>query len=640
MTFDSDASPNALSKLPSMTAAGALPAALDRLRQAAEGGRPDELGDAVEAVRRLDPDHPRMHLAHGLLLKSLGRPQDAVAPLIRGYEGLAASHGDSDAAGRLELLLQALQKDGGGYAMMKPAAVVSRNASVLKLFIQFACNDGHFREADEAARRLREVTGQAWRDAEDVIAVGLSFTALFTPPFTGGAVTLPAGLEPGTLHHSLVVPGLIAQAVRSFGLEEGFAEPLMKALDAFGIFSEASARDCLSQLLRHGADACALRFYDLAEPRLSRQARIAMLDEAIGSSIVRGKPAMFNGCQQRFVRATGCRTAGLTRLASYVGTASQKAPGWSAILDEFYRIAAAEAGALSAPPAGAGAQELPFRIRQLQEARPLRSGADGRIDVFLKCVKRPFDIQPFLSFWMDCFGRSDRYRIRLLDDTGLDLKSAFPQYAIHDSQSLRAGRNLAQEMIGEARRPLNMLGWESIANLTPFMLAESDWFWNIDADDIAPMLDLQSGPDLIRRKLEEVETFSRRSGVMAMSYDLWASAHYLLDHGYHWTFGISLCRKDLRLLDRLLSSFAGIDLPTFKINIDHLFSRLSDGFLAQGAYDGLFASFVFDGIRVLQLDPKGTHIHHGSGGLTKRLSFHEDDRIYIQQHLHGKTVIV
>ncbi|MBP2297606.1 hypothetical protein [Azospirillum picis] len=636
MPLDPDAPP-----MPAEDPSAALRAALGRLRQATQERRPDELGEAVEAVRRLDPDHPHMHLAHGLLLRSLGRPHDAVAPTIRGYERLINLRGDPAAANRLDALLQAMRQDGNGHVMMRPAALVSKNAAVLRLFVQLACDGGHFQDADEAARRLRELTGQAWRDAEDAIAIGMGVTTVFTPP-PDVAVTLPAGLEPGTLHHSLVVPGLIVQAARTIGLDAS-AGPLLAALDAFGIFSDASAHDCLNQLLRHGADACALRFYDAAEPRLSLQKRVEMLDDAIGSAILRGKPAAFNGYQQRFAKATGCRTGGLTRLASHVGVNSRKAPGWSPILDEFYRIAATQAAAqaTSRSRTASGAGAPPFRIRQLAEARPVQpQSADGKIDVFLKCVKRPFDIQPFVSFWMECFGRSDRYRIRLLDDTGLDLKQAFPQHAIHDSRSLRAGRNLAQEMIGEARRPLNMLGWESIANLTPFMLSDSEWFWNIDADDIAPMLDLQSGPDLVRSKLEEVEVFSRRSGVMAMSYDLWASVHYLLNHSYHWTFGISLCRKDPPLLDRLLTSFAGVDLPIFRINIDHLFSRLSDGSLAQGAYADLFASFVFNGVRVLQLDPQGNRIHHGGGGLSKRLSFHEDDRLYVQQRLHGKTLIV
>lgn len=514
-----------------------------------------------------------------------------------------------------------------GHTFLKPLALMSSDISVLETFLTVACNCGQFEDAASTIRRLKQLTARNYLDAEKTVEIGQKVQNLLHSEASMLELHKSYFNELGDWHHSVVTQAVIGAAEYCGRLDSSFAQPLAEALEACGVYLDAAVLGALRHLLMLGRDACAMDFLDLTMDQLSPASTTTILDYAIASAVHRDAMEAALLYAQRFEQVTACATAGFCRISSHVGIRARNRPGWAEYL-----------GALRPKQAETDSALAPLGRPFPSEGPAYRS--DGRIDVFLKCVKRPFDIHPFISFWMECFNDPDRYRIVILDDTGLNLAEHYSQYSIGASCSIREGMNEALAFFSQSRRPLNLLGWESVANLTPFAQTESQWFWNIDADDIRPILNDKVNMDDVRSKLRDIENFAEDSDLMAISYDLWASAHYLFDHGYHWTFGICLCRSAPHLLGRMFGSLAGCDVPTFRINLDHLFSRLSDGRLGGSEYSCYFASFIFDKITVLQKDPQGNEFYHMHQSMKKRLGYDSDMRRYVQDRLHFKTVVV
>jgi hypothetical protein len=611
------------------TTGAATELAVAKLRGAFSGREASAIEAALAALEQLEPNHPEVHLARAYLLENQGRRVEAGAARIRGYERALDTRGDPTARRLLDGMLKTALAERRGLAMVRPTAQLSSNAAVLETFVRLACNEGHFEEAEGALERLAPLK----RDLVEAVALGRRFDTLVAFA-QDGAVTFDSTLvEQEAVHHSLVTQALIGAAVRRSRLTDAFGRSLHQALRMLGLWSDAAARGSMRHLTTLGHDACAEAFFDSAGPSLSRLAAIEILDEALISCLRRGAFAAFSRYAERLDKVSGCRLAGLTRLASQVGVKAGRSPPWAALLDRLYEDAAARAETVEASVRG-----IPRKSGHT--IQPLAAPTEGRIDVFLKCVRRPFDIRPFVTFWLECFADTSRYRVRLLDDSGLDLKGAYAQYPIHDSRSLREGPTPALDLIRNGRTPLDMLGWESVANLTPFFETSSKWFWNIDADDIRPLLTPGMSVETVRRRIKLVETHALRSNLLALSYDLWASAHYLLDHGYHWTFGLCLCRSAPSLLDAIISSMGNVDIPSFKINIDHLLSRASDGYVGNREFTDLFSSFVFDGVSILQLDVNGREIYHSCSGLMKTVSYQRGSNMGFTSRLNEKTVVI
>ncbi|MGU3537393.1 hypothetical protein [Methylobacterium sp. A54F] len=610
-----------------MTDLDATERAVKHLRAQFAVGDRAALISGIEALRALEPDHPDVHLATASLLEMQGLMVEAVAARIRGYARAVSLTGDPTARALLNGVLARALNAPDGYEMLRPAALESNEPAILEAFVTVACNHGHFDAAACALRKLQSRNGGAYRDAADAISLGQGITALLTFKPDSVIVHPPAEVDWEPPHHSAVAQAVIGAAARRGRLTAAFAQPLAASLAVTGVLNAASVLNALRLLLVLGGDACCEAFLKLMLDRLSAGQTSEFLDHAIVSATNRSAVEAALRYGRLLDQVTACPVASLYRLSSRLGVRAHRQPAWSAVLNELQE-------------AQRNAREIELAPLHLFPASDPAYRSDERIDVFLKCVKRPFDIHPFVSFWMACFNDPARYRIRLLDDSGLDLAGHYDRYPIAESRSLRDGPNEARVLFKDGRRPLNLLGWESIANLTPFELTGSRWFWNIDADDIRPLLDPRTTLDQVRAKLRAVEDFAADADLMAISYDLWASAHYLFDHGYHWTFGICLCRSNPQRLGRMLASMAGCDLPAFRINLDHLFSRLSDGSLAAGRYSSDFASFIFDGPPVLQKDVNGSEVYHYYAHLKKRLAFDVGSSVYVQNHLHPKTLVV
>ncbi|WP_342152831.1 hypothetical protein [Methylorubrum sp. SB2] len=514
-----------------------------------------------------------------------------------------------------------------GHALLRPLALISSDLSVLETFLTVSCNQGQFEDASLTLQRLKKITNLSYIDAEKTVKIGRKVLKLLQLDPNKLSLQSVDLYERGVWHHSVVTQAVIGAAEHCGRLDSSFAKPLADALEADGFYLDAAVLGALRHLLVLGRDACAIAFLDLTVERLSITSKAAILDYAIASAVHRDAMEAALHYARRFEQVTACTTAGFRRITSHVGIRARNRPGWAESLRAL-RPEQAVTDSVVAPS-----------VRPFPSEEPVYR-SDGRIDVFLKCVKRPFDIHPFVSFWMECFNDPDRYRIVVLDDTGLNLKDHYSQYSPSASHSIRDGFNEAHTLFLQSRRPLNLLGWESIANLTPFAQTKSRWFWNIDADDIRPLLSENVNMGHIRSKLQDIENFAEDSGLMAISYDLWASVHYLFDHGYHWTFGICLCRSEPYLLGRMFAAMAGCDIPSFRINLDHLLSRLSDGRLGDHEFSRYFASFIFDRVMVLQKDPQGNEIYHMHQSMKKRIGYDPDMRRYVQDRLHPKTVVI
>lgn len=597
----------------------------------------DALALAIEALRARDPDHPDVALATAALLAHQGRPVEAAAARLCGYDRALARTGDPEARRLLEAALAAARAGADSYQMLQTAAARTRHPGLLDAFVAAALEQGQFAEAADALARLEYLTERRDADAHDTLALGRRVAAHCADD-QAAADGLPgllhewaarramAGRLP--LHHSGLTAALIGGATRAGAPATGLAEMLVVGLRALDCLGDAAVSHAARLLLTLGQDAGAEAFLDATAHHRTRASSLAILDHAIGAAIARGAPAALERYGRRLDAETGCPSAGLVRITGRLGVEARHHPAWAEWLRGLTRSYPA------APTAAAAARQRSFPALV---TAPL---SDERIDVFLKCVRRPFDIRPFLAFWLDCFDDPTRYRIRLLDDSGLDLTALTDRYTIHSQASLRAGMNEARALFDASGRPLNLLGWESVANLTPFAQTGTRWFWNIDADDIRPLLAAGAAPRTLRPQLRAVEAFARERNLMAISYDLWASVHYLIEHGYHWTFGIALCRSDPPLLGAMLASLAGCDVPQFKINLDHLLSRLADGSLAGGRYANYFSSFAFDRLWVHQKDLEGIDIFHGVENMRKLIKVSADNAIPMQDRLHTKTLLV
>lgn len=224
------------------------------------------------------------------------------------------------------------------------------------------------------------------------------------------------------------------------------------------------------------------------------------------------------------------------------------------------------------------------------------------MDVFLKVVDRPFSIFQALDGWVKLFRQDSSYNIVFLNDSSHDLVA---RYGIGTQIKLRSTEQafIAQQ-IQNASPIKHHFHWAGVANLAPFKLSQTEFFWNIDADDIFPNNDFEL------EHLKKVEQIAKNEDLLSFSYDLSGTIHFLFpDIDHHWTFGIHLGKK-IKEVDKFVAGI-GVDVPPFGINLDHIFSRISEGKLFDGKYKGKIKQFIFDDRLVIQRLTGGEFMVHG-----------------------------
>lgn len=217
------------------------------------------------------------------------------------------------------------------------------------------------------------------------------------------------------------------------------------------------------------------------------------------------------------------------------------------------------------------------------------------IDVVLKIKDRAWDVVPYVQRWIDIFSEVGDHRIIIWDDRRNDHK---PLPAVTKVVKRSDLPNLDEIESIIHRSAIAQTWYEAgIAHLASYYVAETPFFWNIDADDL--MFLEQVNPETI----QHVEMHAIQSDVLAFSWDISWSYHcrFTLDHPHHWTFGVAFCKRDLIAVMDVLGQKNIGPVPWLN-NIDYVFE------VAKGKHK--IESFVFP--NVLRV---ADEIDHGYDGI-------------------------
>jgi len=203
-----------------------------------------------------------------------------------------------------------------------------------------------------------------------------------------------------------------------------------------------------------------------------------------------------------------------------------------------------------------------------------------RIDVVLKVKDRPYDQMKYLEFWLDTFKNEEKYRVLIWDDTSdRKVKSLIGDFRaeIVTKKDL-SNWNEIQHMVDFSEIAL---GWRkaAYAHIAAFYIAQTQYFWNIDADD------MKFKKPLSEARLYEIEQYAQNANIFATSWDIyWSKNLAFPSHPHHWSFGVAFLKRDIDYLSEIMK-LSG-DLPPWAVNIDVLFEYVKPFRSVQ--------SFVFD----------------------------------------------
>jgi len=188
------------------------------------------------------------------------------------------------------------------------------------------------------------------------------------------------------------------------------------------------------------------------------------------------------------------------------------------------------------------------------------------IDVILKCCNRPWDITLYLDYWIEVFGQYPKYNIIIWNDSKIDLSEKYPDIKIVTKENFKFRDKLNSLLKNSCIKKRRWLD-SGFAILSTFYIAETDIFWNIDADD------MMFEKPVNMKILENIENYLRNNNLFSMSWDIWWSnffrdTNHLIDF-HRWAFGIACCKKDLKFLEDILTTIKSDEIVP-PINIDNI----------------------------------------------------------------------
>ena len=187
------------------------------------------------------------------------------------------------------------------------------------------------------------------------------------------------------------------------------------------------------------------------------------------------------------------------------------------------------------------------------------------IDVFLK-INRDDEMAYYsLEYWIKVFSLNPKYNIKILADIPLSKDFNFP---IVPS---KAGIDVKYKTLFNQTRGAKWR-FATRAFLSCYEYAETNFFWNIDADDT--YYDLS--PRIIAEYLIEIERISSKEQIDCFSQDFYRSTTISNNrHVYdHWSFGISFQNQHaVKKLQNLTAEDFKYK-PPFLFNLDFLFQYL------------------------------------------------------------------
>lgn len=203
-----------------------------------------------------------------------------------------------------------------------------------------------------------------------------------------------------------------------------------------------------------------------------------------------------------------------------------------------------------------------------------------RIDVVLKVKDRPYDQMKYLGFWLETFKNEEKYRVLIWDDT----KNKKVKSLIGDLRAeVVTEKDLSNwdAIKGMVDTSEVALGWRkaAYAHIATFHIAQTPYFWNIDADD------MKFKKPLSETRLYEIEQYAQNANIFATSWDVyWSQNLAFPSHLHHWSFGVAFLKRDIEYLPKVMKLKG--EVPPWAVNIDVLFEYVKPHRAVQ--------SFVFD----------------------------------------------